>query len=194
LRNICEIYSKPTVQPAVQVGAADPLPAPVAFAFSVKIPVAVALACVVTFSNLTFVAFKDVPTYPEDKSGAACTSNPVPQFLSTTLSKDPFVPTRNFKAWFSPPPLLPISVRFFMFGFEIGVAASLLELLSASIPRLPPFVLIPYQFSPLPIQPSVQSNKSSPTSAAKLVTTKCFASTVPPNHSKPSSDPSSICT
>src|SRR5690554_6529906 len=118
-------------------------------------------------------------------------SKPVFQLLSTTLSNTPFVPTRILMACGSEPPSpLPIKVRFLIVGEEIGSAKWLLELLSASIPLLPSFVRMPYQFSPVPFQPSVQSNRSSPTSEEMLLTTRYFASTVPPNHSKPSSDPS----
>src|SRR5690554_3146814 len=117
-------------------------------------------------------------------------SKPVPQLLKTTLLNLAFVPTLSLIAWFSPPAPLPIKVRLLIVGLEIGVAKWLFELLSASIPLFPSLVRIPYQYSPVPFHPSVQSNKSSPTSLAKLVTTKYLESTVPPNHSNPSSEPS----
>src|SRR5690606_36144845 len=83
---------------------------------------------------------------------------------------------------------------FLIVGFEIGVVMWLFELLSASIPLFPALVLFPYQYSPVPLHPSVQSNISSPTESEALKATKYFAFTVPPNHSKASSEPSYDCT
>src|SRR5690606_26582913 len=82
---------------------------------------------------------------------------------------------------------------FLIVGFEIGVAMWLFELLSASIPRFPGLVLFPYQYSPVPLHPSVQSNISSPTESEPLNATRYFACSVTPNHSTDSSDPSYFC-
>src|SRR5690606_11462937 len=162
--------STPTVQPFSHSCLAIPAPPPVAVLSSVNIAITSAavpsvflpFALVVTLSNFTRVAFKD-PS-PTNATPSSCsTSKPVAQLLNTTFSNAAFVPTRSFNACGSPPSPLPISVRFLIVGLETGVAVWLLLLLSASIPRLPSFVRTPYQFSPVPTQPSVQSNKSSPT-------------------------------
>src|SRR5690606_20095480 len=190
--------SNPTVQPLAQSGTSIPAPAPVASDFSVNTPftpaslpsVFLPLAFTGTSINRTFTAFNE-PSVTNEIPSSCSTSKPVPQLAKTTFSKLALVPTRNLRAWFSPPAPFPINVKFLMVGLETGVAAWLLLLLSASIPLLPPFVRIPNQFSPLPVQPSVQSNKSSPTSSAsKFDTMRFLTLTVPPNHSKPSSEPS----
>src|SRR5690606_30540402 len=85
----------------------------------------------------------------------------------------------------------PINVKFLIVGFEMGPARCLFELLSASTPLFPLLAAsLPYQYSLVPFQPSVQSKRSS----SFDVDTKYLVFTVPPNHSKPSSEPSCTCT
>src|SRR5690606_984189 len=102
------------------------------------------------------------------------------------------VPTRNFIACGSDPVWpRPIKVKFLIVGLYIGLATLSLGLLSASITPLPlEEASFPFQFSLVPFQPSVQSSWSS----SLAVATKYFVFTVPPNQSKPSSDPSCTCT
>ena len=104
---ILRFYYNPVVHPAAQVGAEAPFPAPVAVVVSfaivvtdVEVPaVVLPLVLFVMSVNVTFVAFKAVPTKAIVSS--CSTSNPSPNPVKLTFDSNALVPLLNLIASFS---------------------------------------------------------------------------------------------